>query len=128
MNEREFLVFLSFFLFSFLIILLSFPPFSISSLSLVYSSPNQDVSFIAPSFIKSSFLSSSGYYFLSYFLVVLSHSIPSIICLRKMYSFIHLKYRPDVHGIVVFSISPLLFCVFHFSKLLSRFYFFIPFF
>ena len=115
-----------------MIIFLSFPSFSISSLSFfLLFNPNQNLFFIVSSFIKSSFFFYHvfliRYSFLSSF-ISLSCLIQffQVICVFanfSLYSF-EISFRCDI---VLFSVLLLLILHFHFSKLLFHF-FFIPFF
>ena len=135
MNEREKFFFLSFFIF-FLIILLSFPAFSMLQFWLSFFllfNPIQDFSFIAPSFIKL-FLSFYHVFlicyslisFFFYYCLCLVYLILSVIDLRKLFSFIHLKFRSVVIS-VLFSYFPLLILRFPVLKVAISFVF-IPFF
>ena len=115
-----------------MIILISFPPFSISSQSffLLFKSQSR-ISSIASSFIKIIiFLSSSRFSYslvfsFFFYLFVLSYSIPSVICLRKLFSFIHLKYRPVVVSCFFFLRFTFTILRFLFFKVISFFLYFI---
>ena len=123
MNEREKFFFFSFFL----IIFLSFPPFSISSLSFfLLFNPNQFVSFIASSLLNhlavfiTFFLFVILFFLLFSLCLVLFHFLSLRLC--KLFSFIHLEYCSVVISFS-FPFYLYLFCVFHFSKMLFFFFF-----
>ena len=127
-EKSNFLVFLSFFFVSFLIMFLSFPPFSISSLSFfVLFNRNQYLFFHCFFFYQIMLLSSSRLFlFVILFFLLLS------LCLVLFNSFSHLSLQTFFlfHSFEISFSFPFylsLFCVFHFSKLLFRFCF-IPFF
>ena len=128
MRIPSFLSFFLFWLFFFLFLHFRFPRcrsfFSSIPIKIFFS-------FITSSFIKSSFslhhVFLNRYAFLSFFISLSCHiQLFQSFSLRKLFSFIHLKYCSVVVSLS-FPFYLYFFCVFRFSKLLSRF-FFIPFF